>query len=290
MAQSGKSSAKKSKPSYIYSIIGVTLVLILLGVLGLFMINARNLSRYFKESIELQVFLRETVKDQQAILLKDSLAVLPFVKQIEYVSKDMAAERFKKENPEENFAILGYNPLDASIDITLYERYVHPDSLKMIEDHIKNRVAVRELNYPKTLVTQVLDKAQKIGMVLLVISIVMAIVVLFLIDNTIRLAMYSNRFLIKTMQMVGATRWFIAKPFDMRSIINGAISAVLAIAGLIALMYTAESALPELKGMRDYWMTGLLFLGLIAIGIVISLLSTHRAVMKYLKLKLDDLY
>jgi cell division transport system permease protein len=290
MAQSGKSSAKKSKPSYIYSIIGVTLVLILLGVLGLFMINARNLSRYFKESIELQVFLRETVKDEQAILLKDSLAVMPFVKQIEYVSKDMAAERFKKENPEENFAILGYNPLDASIDITLYERYVHPDSLKMIEEHIKNRVAVRELNYPKTLVTQVLDKAQKIGLVLLVISIVMAIVVLFLIDNTIRLAMYSNRFLIKTMQMVGATRWFIAKPFDMRSIINGAVSAVLAIAALIALMYMAESALPELKAMRDYLMTSLLFLGLIAIGIVISLLSTHRAVMKYLKLKLDDLY
>jgi cell division transport system permease protein len=160
----------------------------------------------------------------------------------------------------------------------------------MIEDHIKNRVAVRELNYPKALVTQVLDKAQKIGMVLLVISIVMAIVVLFLIDNTIRLAMYSNRFLIKTMQMVGATRWFIAKPFDMRSIINGAISAILAIAALIALMYMAESALPELKGMRDYTMTSLLFLGLIAIGIVISLLSTHRAVMKYLKLKLDDLY
>ncbi len=290
MAQSGKSSAKKSKPSYIYSIIGVTLVLILLGVLGLFMINARNLSRYFKESIELQVFLRETVKDEQAILLKDSLAVMPFVKQIEYVSKDMAAERFKKENPEENFAILGYNPLDASIDITLYERYVHPDSLKMIEEHIKNRVAVRELNYPKTLVTQVLDKAQKIGLVLLVISIVMAVVVLFLIDNTIRLAMYSNRFLIKTMQMVGATRWFIAKPFDMRSIINGAVSAVLAIAALIALMYMAESALPELKAMRDYLMTSLLFLGLIAIGIVISLLSTHRAVMKYLKLKLDDLY
>ncbi|WP_346317473.1 permease-like cell division protein FtsX [Chitinophaga sp. YIM B06452] len=290
MAQSGKSSAKKSKPSYIYSIIGVTLVLILLGVLGLFMINARNLSRYFKESIELQVFLRESVKDQQANLLKDSLAVMPFVKEIEYVSKDMAAERFKKENPEENFAVLGYNPLDASIDITLYERYVHPDSLKMIEDHIKNRVAVRELNYPKALVTQVLDKAQKIGLVLLVISIVMAIVVLFLIDNTIRLAMYSNRFLIKTMQMVGATRWFIAKPFDMRSIINGAISAILAIAGLIALMYMAESALPELKGMRDYLMTSLLFLGLIAIGIVISLLSTHRAVMKYLKLKLDDLY
>ncbi|RPD38739.1 hypothetical protein EG028_23830 [Chitinophaga barathri] len=264
--------------------------MILLGVLGLFMINARNLSRYFKESIELQVFLRESVKDQQANLLKDSLAVMPFVKQIEYVSKDMAAERFKKENPEENFAVLGYNPLDASIDITLYERYVHPDSLKMIEDHIKNRVAVRELNYPKALVTQVLDKVQKIGMVLLVISIVMAIVVLFLIDNTIRLAMYSNRFLIKTMQMVGATRWFIAKPFDMRSIINGAISAILAIATLIALMYMAESALPELKGMRDYVMTSLLFLGLIAIGIVISLLSTHRAVMKYLKLKLDDLY
>lgn len=290
MAQSGKSSAKKSKPSYLYSIVGITLVLLLLGVLGLFMINAKKLSDYFKESIELQVILRDNVKDQQAELLKDSLAVMPFVKSIEYVTKEKAAEKFKAENPNENFAVLGFNPLYASIDIKLYARYVHPDSLRVIEQSVSNRSIVRELYYQRALVSQVLDKAKEIGLVMLVISIVMAIVVLFLIDNTIRLAMFSNRFLIKTMQMVGATRWFIAKPFDMRSIINGAISALIAIAGLVFLIYFAESNLPELRGMRDYFMTGLLFIGLILIGIIISFVSTHRSVMKYLKLKLDDLY
>jgi len=290
MAQSGKSSAKKSKPSYVYSIIGITLVLLLLGVLGLFMINAKNLSDYFKESIELQVILRDNVKEQQAVLLKDSLAVKPYVKRIEYVTKEMAAEKFKAENPKENFAVLGFNPLYASIDIRLYAKYVHPDSLKVIENDIANRSVVRELFYQRTLVSEVLDKAKQIGLVMLVISALMAVVVLFLIDNTIRLAMFSNRFLIKTMQMVGATRWFIAKPFDVRSIINGAISAVIAIIGLIVLMYFAEFTLPGLRGMRDYFMTSLLFIGLIVIGISISLLSTHRSVMKYLKLKLDDLY
>lgn len=265
-------------------------MLLLLGVLGLFMINAKKLSDYYKESIELQVILRDNVKEPQALLLKDSLAVMPFVRKIQYVSKDMAAERFKKENPEENFAVLGFNPLYASIDISQYARYVHSDSLAAIEKNIAGRSTVRELYYQRTLVSEVLDKAKSVGLVILVICIIMAIVVLFLIDNTIRLAMFSNRFLIKTMQMVGATRWFIAKPFDIRSIINGGISALLAIAGLIALIYFAESALPEVRSMRDYFMTGLLFLGLIVIGIGISLVSTHRSVMKYLKLKLDDLY
>lgn len=290
MAQSGKSSAKKSKPSYVYSIIGITLVLLLLGVLGLFMINAKNLSDYFKESIELQVILRDNVKEEQAVLLKDSLAVKPYVKSIEYVTKEMAAEKFKAQNPNENFAVLGFNPLYSSIDIRLYASYVHADSLKVIEHDIANRSAVRELFYQRTLVSEVLDKAKQIGLVMLVISGLMAVVVLFLIDNTIRLAMFSNRFLIKTMQMVGATRGFIARPFDVRSIINGAISAVIAIIGLIFLIYFAESTLPGLRGMRDYFMIGLLFIGLIVIGISISLVSTHRSVMKYLKLKLDDLY
>ncbi len=217
-------SAKKSKPSYIYAIIGVTLVLILLGVLGLFMINAKNLSEYYKENIELQVILRDNVKEDQALALRDSLAVMPYVKKIQYVSKEMAAEKFKRENPEENFAVLGFNPLYSSIDISLYARYVQPDSLKVIEQQIQGRANVRELYYQKSLVSEVLEIAKKIGVVLLVISGLMCIVVLFLIDNTIRLAMYSNRFLIKTMQMVGATRWFIAKPFDRRSIINGGLA------------------------------------------------------------------
>ncbi|RAJ85973.1 cell division transport system permease protein [Chitinophaga dinghuensis] len=290
MAQPGRSSAKKSKPSYLYSIVGVALVLFLLGTLGLVVIHANKLSKYFKESIEVQVILRDNVKENQAIALRDSIAVKPYVKSIEYVSKEMAAERFKKEFGEDFINLLEYNPLYASINIKANANYVNADSLKVIENNLTQQSIVREISYQRILVNKLNENVQRIGMIVLIISGVLCLAVVFLIDNTIRLAMFSNRFLIKTMQMVGATRWFIAKPFDFRSIINGALSALIAIAGLFAMMSFADKVLPELNGMRDNLMIGLLFLGMIVIGIAISLFSTHRSVMKYLRLKLDDLY
>ncbi|WP_343668868.1 permease-like cell division protein FtsX [Chitinophaga sp.] len=288
--QPGKSSSKKSKPSYLYSIIGVALVLFLLGTLGLIVIHANKLSEYFKESIEIQVILRDNVKEEQAIALRDSIASKPYVKSIEYVSKDMAAERFKKEFGEDFITLLQYNPLYASINVKGNARYINPDSLSVIEANLAQQSIVREISYQRGLVSKLNENVRKIGFVILAISILLALVVIVLIDNTIRLAMFSNRFLIKTMQMVGATRWFIAKPFDVRSIINGALSAILAIAGLIGILYFADQLLPELSTMRDYFMTSVLFIGMIVIGIFISLVSTHRSVMKYLRLKLDDLY
>ncbi|KAA2245645.1 hypothetical protein F0L74_06735 [Chitinophaga agrisoli] len=290
MAQPGKSSAKRSKPSYFYSIIGVALVLFLLGTLGLIVIHANRLSAYFKESIELQVILRDNVREDQALILRDSIARKPYVKSIEYVSKDMAASRFKKEFGEDFINLLQYNPLYASINIKANARYVNADSLRVIEHNLTQQSIVREISYQRLLVNKLNENVRKIGIVMLAISALLALVVIVLIDNTIRLAMFSNRFLIKTMQMVGATRWFIAKPFDTRSIINGALSAVIAIAGLMGLIYFADQWLPELSGLRDYFMITVLFLGMIIIGICISLVSTHRSVMKYLRLKLDDLY
>ena len=290
MAQPGKSSAKRSKPSYFYSIIGVALVLFLLGTLGLIVIHANRLSAYFKESIELQVILRDNVREDQALILRDSIARKPYVKSIEYVSKDMAAARFKKEFGEDFINLLQYNPLYASINIKANARYVNADSLRVIEHNLTQQSIVREISYQRLLVNKLNENVRKIGIVMLVICGILALVVIVLIDNTIRLAMFSNRFLIKTMQMVGATRWFIAKPFDVRSIINGAMSAVIAIAGLFGLMYFADQWLPELSGLRDYFMITVLCLGMIIIGICISLVSTHRSVMKYLRLKLDDLY
>lgn len=288
--QPGKSSSKKSKPSYLYSVIGVALVLFLLGILGLIVIHANKLSEFFKESIEIQVILRDNVKEDQAIALKDSIARRPYIKSIEYVSKDMAAQRFKKEFGEDFINLLQYNPLYASINIKGNARYVNPDSLKIIEANLTQQSIVREISYQRVLVSKLNENVRKIGLVILGVSLLLALVVIFLIDNTIRLAMFSNRFLIKTMQMVGATRWFIAKPFDIRSIINGALSAILAIAGLVGILYFADQLLPELGSMRDYFMITVLFLGMILIGICISLVSTHRSVMKYLRLKLDDLY
>jgi cell division transport system permease protein len=289
MAQPGKSSAKKSKPSYIYSIVGIALVLLMLGILGLIMINATKLSVYFKESIVVHVIFRDNVTDKQGMALRDSLAGQPYVKNIKYISKETAAEEFKKEF-EDFQALLGYNPLYASIEISPHAAYVNNDSLKVIEQKLTSQANVREIHYQRALVQSLNENVRKIGLVLLVISGLLAVVVLVLIDNTIRLAMFSNRFLIKTMQMVGATRGFIAKPFDIRSIINGAVSALLAIAGLVLIIYFIESQVPELKAMRDYFMISMLFLGMIVLGMVISFVSTHRSVMKYLKLRLDDLY
>ncbi|MDR6570238.1 cell division transport system permease protein [Chitinophaga ginsengisegetis] len=290
MAQSGKSSAKKSKPSYLYSIIGVALVLFLLGTLGLVVIHANKLSVYFKESIEIQVILRDNVKEAQATALRDSMAHRPYIKSIEYVSKDMAAQRFKKDFGEDFISLLQYNPLYSSINIKANANYVNNDSLKVIENNLSQQSIVREISYQRMLVSKLNENVNRIGLIILIISGLLCLVVIFLIDNTIRLAMFSNRFLIKTMQMVGATRWFIAKPFDLRSIANGAIAAVIAIAGLIGIMSVSDKLLPELAGLRDNLMIAFLFIGMILIGISISLVSTHRSVMKYLRLKLDDLY
>ncbi|SEV99163.1 cell division protein FtsX [Chitinophaga arvensicola] len=290
MAQSGKSSAKKSKPSYLYSIIGVALVLFLLGTLGLVVIHANKLSVYFKESIEIQVILRDNVKEAQATALRDSMAHKPYIKSIEYVSKDMAAQRFRKDFGEDFITLLQYNPLYSSINIKANANYVNNDSLKIIENNLSQQSIVREISYQRMLVSKLNENVNRIGLIILIISGLLCLVVIFLIDNTIRLAMFSNRFLIKTMQMVGATRWFIAKPFDLRSIANGAIAAAIAIAGLIGIMSVSDKLLPELAGLRDNMMIAFLFIGMILIGISISLVSTHRSVMKYLRLKLDDLY
>ncbi|ATL47104.1 cell division protein FtsX [Chitinophaga caeni] len=290
MAQPGKSSAKRSKPTYIYSILGTALVLFLLGILGLIVIHAKQLSDYFKESVELQVILRDTAEENDALALRDSIAAAPFAKSAEYVSKAQAAETMKKEMNEDFESLLGYNPLYASIVLIPKAQYVEQDSLKVIEETLQRYSNVREVYYQRTVVNSVIDNMKRIGLVILVLSALMAVVVIVLIDNTIKLAMFSNRFLIKNMQMVGATRWFIVKPFDIRSLINGAISGILAILGLIVLMYFADKQLPGLANLRSYFLIGLLFVGVVLIGMGISLFSAHRAVMKYLKMKLDDLY
>jgi cell division transport system permease protein len=272
------------------SVIGVALVLFLLGVLGLIVIHAERLSKYFKENIEVQVILQNNTPQPSALALRDSLSKCPFVKSVEYVSKDMAADRFKKDFGEDFISLLQYNPLYASVNLKANAAYVNPDSLKRIENTLLENSNVKEVYYQRALVGKLSDNVKKIGAVILALSILLCIVVIVLIDNTIRLSMFSNRFLIKTMQMVGATRGFISRPFDLRSIGNGLVSALVAIAALILVMYYAQQQLPEIRMVRDYRLTVLLFLGMIILGICISLLSTHRSVTKYLKTKLDDLY
>jgi cell division transport system permease protein len=176
------------------------------------------------------------------------------------------------------------------VDFKLKSEYAVNDSLTKIKADLLQNIAVSDVLYPQSLVSNLNNIINKISLILLAVTVVISILVIFLIDNTIRLAMFSNRFLIKTMQMVGATRWFIARPMDVRALINGAISGLLAVAGIIAVIFLTENRLPELKALRDYTLMPFLFLGIILLGVLISFASTHRSVIKYLKMKLDELY
>jgi cell division transport system permease protein len=291
MAVVGKSSLKRSKPSFIYSIVGVALVLFLLGIMGWIFLNISSVGNAFKEDIRLSAYLRTMNKDTIG-QIQQYISSKPFAKGVVYVDKANAKVIWNKENNEDWAKILDSNPLPESIDFYAKAAYVNKDSLVKISEDLMAAYGnqITELQYPQSLVTNLNERASKIGLVFLVVAILLCIIVIFSIDNTIRLAMFSNRFLIKTMQMVGATRGFISKPMNIQAVINGLISSAIAIALLFTLIGWAESQFEPLKAIRDINLTLILFFGMIVLGVGISVFSTHRAVLKYLKMKLDELY
>ncbi|HEX4877251.1 MAG TPA: permease-like cell division protein FtsX [Chitinophagaceae bacterium] len=290
MSQSGKASIKRGKPSYFMSILGVTLVLLLLGVIGWLVINANKLGAYFKENVEIKAELRGDLNPKDSIALMNYISSKPYVKSIQFITKAQAEKIFLGDGNKSWEGILDYNPLPNSISFKVRQQYMNADSLVAIQNDLQKQTYVSEVTYPKALVDNLNKNIRRISIILLAIAALLAIVVIILIDNTIRLAMFSNRFLIKTMQMVGATRWFIAKPMNVRAIINGAISGLIAVAAVLVIIFIAEGFLPELKAIHDNSTLIILFIGLIILGICITLFSTHRSVVKYLKMKLDDLY
>jgi cell division transport system permease protein len=281
----------KKAPSYIYSIIGISLVLFLLGTIGWLAINGRSLSRYFKEQVELQVILHDNTRDEKTKELETMLQKQPFVSKATVVTKEDAVKKMTQEMGEDFMQLLDANPLYTSVNVNLHSEYVNTDSINKIKQFLMQSNIVREVSYERVVVDKMNANFRKIGIVLGVIALILFIAVIIIIDNTVRLAMFSNRLLIKTMQMVGATRWFIARPFDKRAILTGLLSGLIAIAGLFVLMYFASSVLgSELSAIRDYTALSLLVIMILLLGVLISVLSTHRSVVKYLKLKLDDLY
>jgi cell division transport system permease protein len=291
MAAQSKASMRRSKPSYFMAILGVALVLFILGMLGWLVINASKLENYFMGSVQVHAFIREGSPLKEVDAVKSSIAAKPYAKNVEYITKEMARQKFIGDGNEEWNKVLDYNPLPASIDFYLDPMYVNKDSLNVISAEIGKNFIVSEVKYPDAVVSNLNNIVRKISLFLLLLAGILALIVIILIDNTIKLAMFSNRFIIKTMQMVGATRWFISKPFDTRAIINGLLSALLAIAAISIIIYGVENWwLPEIKALRDVGMMLMLFFILILIGISITFISTHRSVTKYLKMKLDDLY
>ena len=291
MAETNSASLKRSKPNYIYSIIGVAIVLFIMGIMGWLFLNLRTIGDNFKEDIRISVYLKSTDKNTIG-KLQAFIAGQPYAKNVEYVDKEKAKAIWNAENSEDWAKILDVNPLPESVDFFAKAQYVNPDSLSKITTNIgaqfKNEIA--DIQYPKSLVSSLNERAAKVGIIFLVMSIILCVIVIVSIDNTIRLAMFSNRFLIKTMQMVGATRSFISKPLVIRALINGLISAGIALVVLFGLIQWTASQFPQIQTLQGMGNNLILFFGLIIVGVGISVLSTYRSVVKYLKMKLDELY
>ena len=280
----------KSKASYTFSIIGVSLVLFLLGTLGWIVINGNSLAQVVKEGVVVEIDFHDNVRPESIDQLKAIIDKQPFTKKSKIISKEEALKIQNSLEGGDISAFVGFNPLFASIELNLYQEYVNKDSIDKITKFIEQSNVVSHVGYNKMTVAQLNDNLRKVTIILSIISIVLILTVIMLIDNTVRLAMFSNRFLIKTMQMVGATRWFISKPFVQRAVINGLISGVLAVIFLLFVKAFAEVNVPELKALKNPTLLSMLMVGMIIAGVLISLISTHRSVIKYLKVTVDDLY
>jgi cell division transport system permease protein len=292
MAQFGKASAKRGKPSYIYAIIGVALVLFLFGIVGWIFMNIRKTGEYFKENIQVHAWIERTANKKQIDTVRNYIASLPYAKDVEYVTKEKAVEKWNTQNDTTWKKFLDNNPLPESIDFFVKADYMQQDSLANLGSYLTTNYhnVISEFQYPTETVTSVSKYVKTAAIWILIIAIILSILVIISIDNTIRLAMYSNRFLIKTMQMVGATRNFIARPLNVRAIINGLIAAGVAIVLMVGFIAIAEKFVPYFQVLHDTSNMLLLFLLMVILGLLISLFSTHRSVLKYLKMKLDDLY
>jgi cell division transport system permease protein len=276
--------------SYFSVVLSVFLVLFLLGILGLFVINSKNLSDDFKEEIAMTVFFDNDANDTIIKAFDNELQTARFVKSFDYVTKDEAAKQHTDIIGEDFMNFLGANPLQNSFDIHLKADYIVNDSIAKIEARLRKNEMVSDIVYDKQLVNLVNDNIKKVSFWILIISGFLGLVAVLLINSSMRLSIYSNRFIIKTMQMVGATKSFIRKPFIWRSIKLGMIGAGLAIIALVATLYYIDVTYPNLNILEEELMTAAVLIGVLVVGIIITWLSTFFATQRFLNLRTDDLY
>jgi cell division transport system permease protein len=291
MAQSFEQYQRRRLISSYFSVVfSIFLVLFLLGALGLFVINSEKISNDFKENIPMSVYFKNEANDTVISSFDTELKNSKYIKSYKYVSKEMAI----KENPdifgEDFLEFVGVNPISNSFDIHLKSEYVTSPEILKIEREFKTNPNISEVIYDKQLVELVNENVNEISFWILIISAVLAFVAMLLINGSIRLSIYSHRFTIKTMQMVGATKSFIRKPFIKTSILLGIIGAVLAIFGIVILAFYIDGMFPTLGIAKDYTSLGIVALGVLLVGIIITWLSTYFATTRFLNLRTDDLY
>jgi cell division transport system permease protein len=283
-------SAKKTKTIYISTVFGIAMVLSMVGLLGLILVEANNLSNYVKENIVLNVYVDDAAHETDVIQLQKQIEAYPMVKDAQYVSKELAARNLQKDLGEDFVKFLGYNPLSQSIDVYLKAAYANNKDIEKFTASLLKNPMIKEVKYQKSLVDQMNENITTISLIILAFAGIFVILSVALINNTIRLSIYSQRFIIKSMQLVGATKGFIRKPFLLYGIWHGILGALIAILILVGTLGLAYKEIPDLIILRNYTEFGIIFVGIVGLGMFISGFSTFLAVNKFLRLKIYNLY
>lgn len=289
-SQEDKIIGRRLKTSYATTVASITLVLFVLGLLGLLLLFTQKLSDHVRENIGFAIFLHDNASIDDITTLQGELERLDAVKTTTFISREQAAEELMEELGEDFVEFLGYNPLSSSIMVWMNASYAHPDTLEDFRAKMQQHRLVAEADYQKDLVQLVNDNVRRIGVGIIAFSIILLMIASALISNTIRLGVFSKRFLIKSMQLVGATQAFIRKPFLQKGLLQGFVAAMIANALLLIAIYLIQMNLPSLELLGDFTMLGALFLMVIGLGLIISWISTYFAVRKYLNIKTDSLY
>jgi cell division transport system permease protein len=287
---SEEKSRSRIQSSSVTTVISVSLVLFLMGLLGIFLISAKKISDYYHEHIGFHVYIKNNSSEDETERLQNFLNASSFVKSSSFLSKDSAAANYEKVIGEDFVKFIGYNPLRNSYEVGLKAEYANPDSIKWIKKQITDFTCVEEFNYEESLVDWVNKNVKIIAICLLTLIALLLLIALALINSTIRLAIYSKRFVVRTMQLVGATGGFIRKPFLITATLQGVLSGLIANMLIVAFVYLMLRIIPDLKVITDMLMMVYLFIAVLVVGVLISGISTFFAVRKYLGLNSDKLY
>ena len=281
---------KTLKTFYISTIFSISLVLVMVGLLGLIVLHGKNLSNFVKENIVLNVVIKENAGDNEIFTLQSNLEKNESIKSTQFISKESAAKNLSKDLGEDFVKFLGYNPLSASIDVYLKADFANKERIQKLVSKLKKKEIVKDVIYQESLIDMVNENLKSISLVIIAFGFTLLLIAIALINNTIRLAMYSQRFIIRSMQLVGATKGFIRKPYIVSGMIHGLLGGIVAILLLLSTLYIAKTEMPELAMLQNYVEFGFLFAAIILMGIIISIFSTYFAVNKYLNQHIDDLY
>lgn len=286
----GKNTPKKRKVSYFPTFLSIMLVLFLVGLFSLLVYHANQLKDYLKENVQMSLLFTQDAKEPDILRMQKVFESKPFINKVEYISREEAREMMQKDLGEEVTEILGYNPFPPSLDIYFTADFTTVDSLEKFKTSLADNSSIREIFYQKALVANIDKNVRIAGAVILILMLLFLLIAIALINSTIRLNLYSKRFLIKSMQLVGATQWFIRRPFIYKAVVNGFWGGIVASGLLLILLNLINRKFGIFLISDQIEVYFVIFVGLILLGMIITGISSYFSVNKYLKLKLDDLY